>query len=129
LISPVAIRLTSVTLNSPKPSALAQFYARLLGWTVTVDEPDWVELPNPAGGIGLSFHIEDIHVPPVWPAEPGEQQMQAHLEIQVDDLETGAAHAQACGATLAEFQPQDNVRVHLDPDGHPFCIYVSSGDS
>ena len=28
------------------------------------------------------------------------------------------------GATLAEFQPQDDVRVYLDPAGHPFCLWV-----
>jgi catechol 2,3-dioxygenase-like lactoylglutathione lyase family enzyme len=120
-----AITLTAVTLNSPSPSALAQFYARLLGWTVSVDEGNWVELPDPAGGIGLSFHIEDIYVRPVWPAEPGRQQMMVHLELQVDDLESASAFAQACGATLADFQPQAHVRVHLDPDGHPFCLYVA----
>ena len=26
------------------------------------------------------------------------------------------------GATLAEHQPQDDVRVMLDPAGHPFCL-------
>jgi hypothetical protein len=30
----------------------------------------------------------------------------------------------SCGATLADYQPQDDVRVHLDPDGHPFCLYL-----
>ncbi|MDQ3692307.1 MAG: VOC family protein [Chloroflexota bacterium] len=117
--------LTAVTLNSPDPPALARFYERLLGWTVTVNDPDWVELPNPAGGIGLSFHIEDRYVRPVWPARPGEQQMQLHLEISVDDLEAGCAHAKACGAILAGYQPQADVRVHLDPDGHPFCLYIA----
>jgi catechol 2,3-dioxygenase-like lactoylglutathione lyase family enzyme len=119
----LGIRLTAVTLSSPDPPALARFYAHLLGWTVTVDKGGWVELPNPGGGIGLSFHIDDLYVRPVWPSRPGEQQMQAHLEIRVDDLAAGSAHAQACGATLADFQPQDDVRVHLDPDGHPFCLY------
>ena len=52
--------------------------------------------------------------------------MQSHLEIEADSLESGCAHAQACGATMAEFQPQDHVRVHLDPDGHPFCIYIET---
>lgn len=118
------INLTAVTLNSPDPPALARFYARLLGWTVTVNEGDWVQLPNPAGGIGLSFHIEDRYVRPVWPAKPGEQQMQIHLEIRVDDLEAGCAHATECGAILADDQPQADVRVHLDPDGHPFCLYL-----
>lgn len=26
--------------------------------------------------------------------------------------------------TLAQFQPQDDVRVYLDPAGHPFCLFV-----
>lgn len=121
-------RVTAVTLNSPNPPDLARFYADLLGWTVTVDKGGWVELPDPAGGIGLSFHIDDVYERPVWPSEPGKQQMQVHLEVLVDDLEAGCAHAQACGATLAELQPQDDVRVHLDPDGHPFCIYIETGD-
>ncbi|MBA2468017.1 MAG: VOC family protein [Chloroflexia bacterium] len=116
--------LTAITLNSLDPSTLARFYERLLGWTIFRDEGDWVVLPNPAGGIGLSFQTEDLYVRPVWPAKAGEQQMMLHLEIQVDDLEAGCAHAQACGATLADYQPQDDVRVHLDPDGHPFCLYL-----
>ena len=118
------IRLTAVTLSSPRPRELAQFYAKLLGWEIATDEEGWVTLPNPEGGIGLSFHIEDLYTPPTWPSEPGKQIMQLHLEIQVDDLEAACAHAQSLGAVQAEFQPQDDVRVHLDPDGHPFCLYL-----
>ena len=33
-------------------------------------------------------------------------------------------HAVELGATVAEFQPQDDVRVLLDPAGHPFCLYT-----
>ena len=33
-------------------------------------------------------------------------------------------NADDLGATLAEFQPQDDVRVCLDPAGHPFCLFV-----
>jgi catechol 2,3-dioxygenase-like lactoylglutathione lyase family enzyme len=117
-------RVTGVTINSPNPPALARFYAKLLGWEITKEREDWVELPNPNGGMGIAFHIEDVYTPPTWPSEPGKQIMQMHLEVLVDDIEAGAAHAQACGAVLADYQPQDHVRVHLDPDGHPFCIYV-----
>ena len=28
------------------------------------------------------------------------------------------------GATLADFQPQEDVRVYLDPAGHPFCLFL-----
>lgn len=117
-------RVVGVTLNSPNPSGLAKFYAELLGWIVANDEGTWVELPNPDGGIGINFHHDDHYQRPVWPSEPGKQIMQVHLEIKVDDLEAGVAHAQACGATLADYQPQDDVRVHVDPDGHPFCIFA-----
>jgi hypothetical protein len=26
---------------------------------------------------------------------------------------------------VAQIQPQEDVRVMLDPDGHPFCLFVS----
>ena len=120
------ITLSAVTLNSPEPPALARFYARLLGWEIGTEDPGWVTLPNPDGGVGLSFHIEDQYVRPVWPAQAGKQQMMVHLEIRVDDLAVACAHAKACGAVMAEFQPQEDVRVHLDPDGHPFCLYLEN---
>lgn len=119
------LKFTTVTLSSPAPPALARFYSRLLGWQIGTDQPDWVTLKNPDGGIGIAFHIEDIYVAPVWPTQPGQQLMMAHLEIQVDNLDTACAHARTCGATEAEFQPQPHVRVHLDPDGHPFCLYLA----
>jgi hypothetical protein len=50
--------------------------------------------------------------------------MSVHLDIRVEDLEEACAHAEKAGATMAEFQPQDHVRVFLDPVGHPFCLYL-----
>ena len=52
--------------------------------------------------------------------------MQVHLDIEVDDLDAASALARELGATLAEFQPQEDVRVHLDPAGHPFCLWVAT---
>ena len=118
------IRFTGTTLNSPDPLRLAAFYARLLGWEVATAEPEWVTLPNPGGGPGLSFQTEEQYVRPQWPAAAGQQQMMMHLELGVDDLGRASAHAVECGAVAAEFQPQEDVRVHLDPDGHPFCLYI-----
>jgi hypothetical protein len=45
-----------------------------------------------------------------------------HLDVQVNDLEAAVADAESLGAELAEIQPQANVRVMFDPDGHPFCL-------
>ena len=118
------MRLTGVVLDSPNARELAAFYQRLLGWKIQDEEPDWVTLKPPGGGTGLSFQTESQYVRPTWPAGPGDQQMMLHLDIEVDDLATAAEQAEAAGATQAGFQPQDNVRVFLDPAGHPFCLYV-----
>jgi catechol 2,3-dioxygenase-like lactoylglutathione lyase family enzyme len=120
------MRLTATVLGAPDARELAAFYVRLLGWEVRQDEPDWVALVAPGGGAGLSFQTEPGHAPPVWPAGPGDQQMMLHLDIEVDDLETAGAHAVAAGAVLAEYQPQDDVRVYLDPAGHPFCLWIET---
>jgi hypothetical protein len=50
--------------------------------------------------------------------------MMMHLDFEVSDLEAAVGHAVELGAELAEYQPQDNVRVLLDPAGHPFCLYT-----
>lgn len=118
------LELTTVNISAPDPAALARFYQRLLGGEIAVEEPDWVVLRNPHGGVALAFQTESDYARPTWPAGPGDQQMMMHLEIRVDDLEKSAAHATACGATLADFQPQDDVRVCLDPAGHPFCLWL-----
>ena len=65
---------------------------------------------------------------PVWPTEAGRPQMSMHLDLEVDDLDRAVAHAVECGAELASYQPQETVRVMLDPAGHPFCLYVDSDD-
>lgn len=118
------LELTTVNIGAPDTGMLARFYERLLGWTLAVDEPGWAVVRNPAGGVSLAFQLEENHVPPIWPANPGDQQMQQHLEVRVDDLEGAVAHAVGCGATVADFQPQEDVRVCLDPAGHPFCLWV-----
>ncbi|MGY2701118.1 MULTISPECIES: VOC family protein [unclassified Nocardioides] len=117
-------RLSSTVLGTADPRGLAAFYRDLLGWEVRTDRPEWVVLEPPAGTAGLAFQLEDGHVPPSWPSGPGEQQMQSHLDIAVDDLDQGVARAKALGAGLAPYQPQDDVRVLLDPAGHPFCLFA-----
>jgi catechol 2,3-dioxygenase-like lactoylglutathione lyase family enzyme len=117
------MRISATVLGAPDPQALGAFYARLLGWTVVKNEPVWVMVRPPAGGTGLSFQHEKDYVPPVWPPTPGEQQMMSHLDIAVEDLEAGVAWAVDAGARLAEYQPQEHVRVMLDPAGHPFCLF------
>jgi len=116
--------LATVVLDCPDAHELADFYGQLLGWPVTLSEPDWVLMRDPNGGTGLSFQSEADYRPPVWPEQPGEQQKMLHLDIRVDDLDEAGAHALSAGARLADFQPQDDVRVYFDPAGHPFCLFL-----
>jgi len=124
-----------LVLGAPDPRALAAFYERLLGWTMAGNEParpgfpaedGWAMLRPASAGAGLlamSFQYEPDYVPPVWPPNPGTQGMMIHLDIAVDDLDAAVAWALDAGATLAEHQPQDQVRVLIDPAGHPFCLF------
>jgi hypothetical protein len=109
--------------ETPDPPALAHFYSRLLGWPISHERDDWCTIKDPRAESYLGFHASAEYVRPTWPPADGEQQTMAHHDFEVTDLAGAVAHAQECGATLAEFQPQDDVRVMLDPDGHPFCLY------
>lgn len=120
------LTLSTVNISTDDPPGLAHFYAQLLGWPVVAEEPDWALLRDPAGGVGISCQTETGYRRPTWPAGDGDQQMMLHLEIRVDDLALAGDHAQACGATLASWQPQDGVRVWLDPAGHPFCLWIET---
>jgi catechol 2,3-dioxygenase-like lactoylglutathione lyase family enzyme len=120
-----ALTLSATVFDTPDPRALAAFYQQLFGWPVVEDDPTWVTLRPPGGGPGLSFQLEELYERPTWPAERDRQQMQLHLDIEVEDLDGAVAYALDAGATLAEFQPQEQVRVLLDPVGHPFCFFVN----
>ncbi|WP_323096873.1 VOC family protein [Intrasporangium sp. YIM S08009] len=118
-----------VVLDAPDASELAHFYQRLLGWTLFKDTPGWATLaPSADHGYNLAFQQEPNYVRPVWPSEPGRPLMMLHLDLEVDDLEEAVAHAVGVGAEVAQFQPQEDVRVLLDPAGHPFCLYVDDGE-
>jgi hypothetical protein len=119
--------LVGVVLDAPDAQTLGRFYQRLTGWPVRYDEPGWYKIVPFQDGAGISFQSEPEYVRPVWPSDTKHQQMQMHLDLLVDDLAAAGNHALECGAALAEFQPQQNVRVYLDPAGHPFCLFELGG--
>ena len=113
-----------IVLEAPDARALARFYAELLGWEIAKSDPGESAI-GPADGVAyLAFQTSPDYVRPVWPNREGSQQMMMHLDFEVSDLEAAVAHALEIGAQEAAPQPQTNVRVLLDPAGHPFCLYV-----
>jgi catechol-2,3-dioxygenase len=115
-----------VVLEAPDGPALARFYESLLGWPIASEEPHGAAIQVPGTSSYLSFDSSPGYESPAWPAQAGRQRQMMHLDIAVDDLAAAVADAIALGATLAEFQPQDDVRVLLDPAGHPFCLYLDT---
>jgi predicted enzyme related to lactoylglutathione lyase len=109
-------------IEAPDPHALAVFYSELLGWPIGHEEPGTTILSAPEGSIYIVFQQATDYQAPVWPPVDGQQRPMMHFDFQVDDLDSAVAEALALGASLATTQPQANVRVLLDPAGHPFCL-------
>ncbi len=126
------MRVSGPVIDAADPIALAHFYERLLGWQITDQEgprpgspptDGWAMLRPESRQTKLEFQWEPHYRAPIWPAAEGEQQMMLHIDIAVADLDAGVAWAVECGARVAEHQPQEDVRVMLDPEGHPFCLF------
>ncbi|TPW14852.1 MAG: hypothetical protein FD127_1150 [Acidimicrobiaceae bacterium] len=126
--------ITGPVLDAADPVGLARFYERMLGWTMVEcegprpgypPEDGWAKLRSPAGDLKIEFQWEQHYMPPTWPPVAGEQPMMMHLDIAVENLEVGVEWALEVGATLAAHQPQEGVRVMLDPAGHPFCLFAA----
>jgi hypothetical protein len=113
-----------VVLSAPRARPLAHFYRDLLAWPLDVDDPDWCTMPVPGTRVDLAFQSEEHYAPPRWPAGPGEQHMMLHLDVGARDVAAAVRAAERLGARRAQHQPQADVRVMIDPAGHPFCLYA-----
>ena len=113
-----------VVLDAPDVAVLTRFYSELRGWTIWREDEAEAALDLGEGVAYLSIQRNPDYVRPVWPATGGRQQMMLHLDFEVSDLEAEVARAVRLGAELPDHQPQENVRVLLDPAGHPFCLYT-----
>jgi predicted enzyme related to lactoylglutathione lyase len=109
-------------IEAPDPSALARFYSELVGWPIGHEEPGTAILAPPEGSVFVVFQEATGYRRPVWPPVEGQQRPMMHFDFQVGDLATAVDEAVALGATLVDEQPNEQVRVLLDPAGHPFCL-------
>jgi catechol 2,3-dioxygenase-like lactoylglutathione lyase family enzyme len=119
-VGPV-MALFAVTIDAPAAAELARFYADLMGMELTYDGPEGALITG--GGRSVMFQQINDYNPPKWP-DPSRPQ-QAHLDIEVDDLDAGEARALELGATRLD-GGGDTFRVFADPIGHPFCLTLMS---
>lgn len=133
--------LAGVALDSTNARALAEFYRRLLGYQYRpgdappssdeVDErgTDWLVLLGPPGSTPVAFQQVATLARSTWPEEGVPQQL--HLDLSVPNAEELAiqhGRVLSLGATVLEDRSGDPVEplyVYADPDGHPFCVFVS----
>jgi catechol 2,3-dioxygenase-like lactoylglutathione lyase family enzyme len=114
--------LFAVTIDAPDASALAAFYAALLGMEVTYDGAEGALVAG--GGQSVMFQQVPTYTAPRWP-DPAHPQ-QAHLDV----VATGGEHLRALGERALELGASrlpgggDSYQVYADPAGHPFCLTV-----
>ncbi|MGO1940360.1 VOC family protein [Agrococcus casei] len=112
-------------LDCPDARALADFYARLLGWQIGPASEDWMNVVPPEGTTA-GFHIAcqqiDDYRAPEWPT--GSTPQQAHMDFTVESIAESEPLAIANGAIKHTVQPSDDGQfaVFTDPAGHPFCL-------
>jgi hypothetical protein len=113
-----------VAVDCPDAPALAGFYASIIGGEVVPGEDDdWVELHTTDGR--LAFQEIGDHRRPTWPS--GDVPQQAHIDIDVVDLDAAEVAVLRLGAQKAGVQPRpDRFRVMIDPAGHPFCLVLAA---
>ena len=116
-------RLGVFALDCPDAAALATFYQGVVGGDLAVHENGhWIELRTPRGTV--AFQQIDDYRPPTWPT--GDIPQQAHLDVDVDDLDPCEARVLELGASKADTQPSPTeFRVFFDPVGHPFCLVLA----
>ncbi|SHE34095.1 VOC family protein [Dysgonomonas macrotermitis] len=119
----VLITGMNVIIDCSDANIMAGFYSKLMGWEWTHPRSDegWAAISSPTGMFFIFQEVEGYQ-PPVWPWQEGKQAQMLHLDLFVNNLEEGVAHAIECGARIADEQYFKTSRTMIDPAGHPFCL-------
>jgi catechol 2,3-dioxygenase-like lactoylglutathione lyase family enzyme len=117
----MSLRWQCVCIDTPDPAGLSRWWADLLGWRITYEEPEEVVLEPPAGSPedGVSPDILFLKVD-----DPKTVKNRIHVDLRPDDRDAEVARAEAMGATRVDIgQGDDKTWVVLaDPEGNEFCI-------
>jgi predicted enzyme related to lactoylglutathione lyase len=116
---PMALRWESVCVDAQDPVRLARFWAEVLGWAVTEEDPDEAcvepEGATPTDGPCLLF----LKVP-----ETKERKNRLHIDLRPDDQAAEVSRVEALGATRADVGQEgtESWVVLADPEGNEFCV-------
>ena len=116
-------KIISTAIDCADENALADFYAKLLGWTKTFSGNGFAVISSPDYPSLLVFQAVENYQKPVWPWQKDQQAQMMHFDFYVENLAEAVEYAKACGATVSEVQyfPETGTTM-FDPAGHPFCL-------
>jgi catechol 2,3-dioxygenase-like lactoylglutathione lyase family enzyme len=111
--APAITGIAALAVDCHDPPALAQWWSRLLGGEVEVDDDGDATLRTP-GGLAVDF----ARVP-----ESKTVKNRLHLDLRSTDLAEATAQAVALGATRADdIYDGGRWQVMRDPEGNEFCL-------
>jgi hypothetical protein len=116
----MGLRWQAICVDCADPAALGRWWAELLGWRLTYEEPDEVVLEPPAGSAedGVSPDLLFLKVP-----EPKRDKVRLHIDLRPEDQDAEVARAESLGARRVDIGQGDPTWVVLaDPEGNEFCI-------
>jgi len=117
----MSLRWQCICIDTPDPAGLARWWAELLGWRITYEDPEEVVL-EPAAGSPEHGVMPDLLFLQVDDAKVAKNRL--HIDLRPDDRDAEVARAEALGATRVDIgQGDDKTWVVLaDPEGNEFCI-------
>lgn len=117
----MSLRVQCLCVDTQDPDGLARFWADVLGWRRTYEEPDEVVLEPPAGSPedGVAPDLLFLRVPEV---KSGKNRL--HLDLRPDDQSSEVARLEALGARRVSVGQGEDVSwvVLADPDGNEFDV-------
>lgn len=117
----MSLRVQCLCVDTRGPDQLARFWAEVLGWRRTYEEPDEVVLEPPAGSPedGVAPDLLFLRVP-----EDKAGKNRLHLDLRPDDQPAEVARLEGLGARRVSVGQGDDVSwvVLADPDGNEFCV-------
>ncbi len=135
------LRLCQVVIDATDARSAAEFWRELLGLRYRpAHEPppvgevdhagqDWLNLFTPDDRPCLAFQQVPSLPRTTWPDHDVPQQL--HLDLMVDDVEELDLVQERVLALGGELRldrtddPEEPLRVFVDPDGHTFCVFVA----
>ena len=117
----MALRMQCVVIDSHDHSALASFWADVLGWRVTFEDAHQSVVEPPEGSPAVDVSPDLLFV-----ENPDQKTVKnrLHFDLRPDDQEAELERLLALGATRASIGQGDDATwvVLSDPEGNEFCL-------